>query len=54
MKCEVFQIELVKSYNANSFKDDMMKIMKRSGVEGLLFNNKLTLFERCSGFICFH
>jgi len=32
MKCEVFQIELIKTYNAQSFKEDLMKIMKKSGI----------------------
>ena len=35
MKCEVFQIELIKNYNSQSFRDDMVKIMKRSGIEGV-------------------
>ncbi|KAL4470156.1 hypothetical protein ABPG72_009081 [Tetrahymena utriculariae] len=35
MKCEVFQIELVKNYNSQSFREDLMKIMNRSGVEGI-------------------
>lgn len=35
MKCEVFQIELVKNYNAQAFRDDLIKLMMKSGVEGL-------------------
>jgi len=35
MKCEVFQIELIRNYNSQSFRDDMVKIMKRSGIEGV-------------------
>ena len=35
MKCEVFQIELIKNYNSQSFRDDMVRIMKRAGIEGV-------------------
>mmetsp|Transcript_28329 Transcript_28329/g.25142 ORF Transcript_28329/g.25142 Transcript_28329/m.25142 type:complete len:530 (+) Transcript_28329:1264-2853(+) len=31
--CEIFQIELVKNYNKDSFKEDLKKLMKKAGIE---------------------
>lgn len=33
MKCDVFQIELVKTYNTDSFRADLQKIVTHTGVE---------------------
>ncbi|KRX08296.1 P-loop containing nucleoside triphosphate hydrolase [Pseudocohnilembus persalinus] len=33
MKCDVFQIEMIKNYNTVSFREDLQKLLKKTGME---------------------